>query len=31
MEHDRTIKLSELLADDFAFLERQRTVVTADR
>ena len=31
MEHDRKIKLSELLADDFAFLERQRTVVTADR
>jgi hypothetical protein len=30
MEHDRKIQLSQLLADDFAFLERQRTVVTAD-
>ncbi|MBI2481221.1 MAG: hypothetical protein HYV60_22055 [Planctomycetia bacterium] len=30
LEHDRTIALSELLADDFAFLERQRTVVTAN-
>jgi hypothetical protein len=30
LEHDRTILLSELLSDDFAFLERQRTVVTAN-
>ncbi len=30
MEYDRTICLSELLADDFAFLERQRTLVTAN-
>ncbi len=28
LKHDRTISLSALLADDFAFLERQRTVVS---
>lgn len=27
-EHDRTIMIAELLSGDFAFLERQRTIVT---
>jgi hypothetical protein len=28
LEHDRTIAIAELLSENFAFLERQRTVVT---
>ncbi|MCM2372390.1 hypothetical protein [Aporhodopirellula aestuarii] len=29
-EHERTVKISELLSEDFFFLERQLTIVTAD-